>query len=134
MSSPRSIPRPARKLTSSTLLSSFVLGHILALPVVAQQMGERLAEPVAYSAEVPAGDRLLLTVTGTVEVAEKNFLGQVKALQLVAGIGNFRIASDAKGRELTDQVGRRVTLTGERAKDRHGNLVLAVRDYAPDRS
>jgi len=132
MSSRTETPRRTRRATSSALLSSFVLGHLLALPVLAQQISAR--EPVAYAVEVPAGDTLLLTVTGKLEVAETNLLGQVQALQLVADIGSFRIAADAKGDELRSYVGRRVTLTGARTTDEDGHLVLAVRDYVPGKA
>jgi hypothetical protein len=132
MSSGTSAPSRTRKATSSALLCSFALGHVLALPVLAQQMGVR--EPIAYAVEVPAGDKLLLTVTGTVEVAEKNLFGEIQAVQLVADIGSFRIAADQKGDELRSFLGRRVTLTGERTIDEDGKSVLAVREFAPGKA
>jgi hypothetical protein len=132
MSSGTLAPSRTRKATSSALLCSFALGHVLALPVLAQQVGAR--EPVAYAVEVPSGDTLLLTVTGTVEVAEKTLFGEIAAVQLVADIGSFRIAADEKGAELRSFLGRRVTLTGERTIDEDGKTVLAVREFAPGKA
>jgi hypothetical protein len=125
-----SIATRARKLTSAALLGGFVLGHVLALPVLAQATRENSA----YAVEVPASNTLLLSVTGIIGVAATDLLGGVGALELVADIGTFRIAEDAKAGELRSHVGRRVTLRGERATDERGNLVLAVRDYAPGKS
>jgi hypothetical protein len=84
----------------------------------------------AQQAEDAAPGSQALSVTGTVEAADEDFLGRVKAVQIVSPeMGTFLVADDEKGRELIDHVGKDVTVTARRMVDDEGKSVLAVSDY-----
>lgn len=71
-----------------------------------------------------------MEITGTIEAATKNVLGQATQVRIVSQeMGAFLIAKDGKGEELKDHVGATVTVTARPTRDAQGNETLAVERY-----
>ena len=83
------------------------------------------------ASDVAAGPAFeMMVVTGTIQAAEEDFLGQATRVRIVSPeAGAFLIARDAKGRELESHVGAIVTVTAERTRDDEGNEILSVERY-----
>lgn len=83
----------------------------------------------------PAQVYRAVLVTGTIQPAERNFLGAVKTVEIVVPqVGSFRVDDSGKGRDLKDHVGETVTVMAMSRADSGGNPILRVEDYSIDPS